>query len=362
MKKNLNEIDEKKKKSNKKKDDILEYSKKKFGNYVFKLPDKNEKYSSLDFIHTGSYYLNYIITGDMMCGAPKGKMIEFFGSESVGKTSIALSISKHAAKNGARVLYGDFERGLNQYYASQMNIDPEYFYYFKPDFGEQGFDMAEELINKFNFDLFICDSVGGARTRSQMEGNYSKENMGVHSRLFGKVSTRFSKLADKKQFAFILINQLSSVIGQYGKTEDTKGGKSLKFFEWCRIQCKTLRANKIVSKVKTLDDVVESKEETVEDEEENKKEKEEVGILVNCKTVKNKLYIPQKTCQLKLLYGFGFDEVWDLANFLAIKGIVDSNKERTKLKYKKKAYNTVDFFELFEKNNSLKEEIVNQIK
>ena len=355
----------KKRKSKGQGDEILDYIKEKYGtDKIFKLPPKASKYQPEDFVSFGLYSLNEIVTGDYRCGPPRKRIVEIFGPESVGKTTTALSVSKETANNKQRVLYCDVEHGLNQYYASQMKINPEYFYYIQPDCAEEAFTMSEDLLKKFNFDLFVLDSVGGLTPRTVLEGNYDESNMGKSARLMSKAVRRLAPLLSKRNTAAIFINQLSSKIGGYGLKEDTAGGRKLKYYLWVRIEARTPRKGKILANLGRgrIGDVIEATDEEAK-EAKKKKEKDsktEVGILVNVKTVKNKLYAPQRFCKLKIIYGKGFDKEYDFLSYLDAKAIIKWGNKR--LNYNGKSYDTRVFIEKYHKDKTFKDQIQKEIK
>jgi recombination protein RecA len=362
------------KKKTVKKDPIIDYVHKNYGRYIFKLPEKDEKYNSEDFIHSGSYFLNYIMTGDFLCGyAKRGRIVELFGKEGVAKTTLALSACNETLLFG-KVLYGNAELGLNEFYAKNLIIkNHKNFYYFHAPYGEQFFEIAENLLKKFKFDLFVLDSIGGTKPKKWKEGKYEKSDMGRHSTLVGKATDRIITLLERKKTAGIFINQLAGVIGEWGSPTNTKGGKTLKFLEWVRLQLTAPRDDKVEEKIKSLDDVVEDQsEEEIEDEEETKKKKinkEEIGTVITVKAVKNKLFIPQKSCQIKLIYGKGFDKIYDLVGFLKYKNVIITNKktmktfdsEKDKVKYKDEKFSAVDFYNKFETDKKFREEIIKEV-
>lgn len=353
----------KKKKGGSEGDEILDYIKDKYGtDRIFKLPPKASKYSPEDFVSFGLYSLNEIVTGDYRCGPPRKRIIEIFGPESVGKTTTALSVSKETANSKKKVLYCDVEHGLNQYYASQMKINPDYFYYIQPDCAEEAFTMSEDLLKKFNFDLYVLDSVGGLTPRTVLEGDYNESNMGKSARLMSKAVRRLAPLLSKRNTAAIFINQLSSKIGGYGLKEETAGGRKLKYYLWVRIEARTPRKGKILERIGKgkISDMVEATEDEAEEAKDEKGTKSEVGILVNVKTVKNKLYSPQRFCKLKIIYGKGFDKEYDFLSYLDAKGIIKWGKKR--LSYKGKAFATSAFIEKYHKDKTFKAQVQSDIK
>jgi len=357
------------------KDPILEYVNKAYGKgKIFKLPDKEDGYNPSDFIDTGSLCLNYLITGDYRCGIPRRKPIEIFGPESVGKTTLALHVAIEASKQKYRILDCDAERGLNEYYAKQLGIDNKLFYYFHSDNGEESFTITEDLIEKFHWDLYIYDSVGGMRSRAIMENGYDDQNMGSNARLMTKAVTRLSKYFFKYNIAPIFINQIGSKIGGYGNPEETKGGKTFKYFLWCRLEVRAPRGDKIEIKTKilnkgSLNDVINEEEISEHRKYKKKKEKEEkpkkktieTGTIITVKSVKNKLFMPRRTCKIKIDYGKGIDKKFDLIEYLDMQGIVQ-RVGKSKIFYNDKNIMIESFFKKYNRDENFRKKISDLIE
>jgi protein RecA len=358
-----------------KEDSIIEYINKTYGdNKIFKLPEKNKEYNPKDFIPTGSKCLNYIISGSYKLGVPRRKAIELYGPESVGKTTLALHIALEATKQKYKVLDCDTERGLNEFYAKNLGIDNKLFYYYFAENGEESFTIAEDLLEKFPWDVFIYDSVGGMKCRAIMENGYDDSNMGNNAKLMGKAITRLSKYFNKYNIAPIFINQIGSTIGGYGNPDETKGGKTLKYYLWCRLEIRAPRGNKIEMKVKmlqkgTLDEVVD--EETIKENKKFKKKKEkkekvksetvETGTIITVKSVKNKLFMPRRTCRIKIDYGYGIDKNFDLLEYMDMRNLVKRFGEH-KIIYNEKSIMNDNFIKKYNNDIEFKNRIDNLIE
>ena len=364
------EIQKKVKEEKIQKDSIIDYIDRTYGKgKIFKLPEKNLGYSPKDFIDTGSKCLNYLITGNYKCGAPRKKAIEFYGPESVGKTTLALHVAIEATKQKLKTLDCDAERGLNEYYAKKLGIDPAYFYYFNSDNGEESFTMTEDLIEKFPWDLYIYDSIGGMKCRAIMENGYDDQNMGNNAKLIGKAITRLSKYFSKYNIAAILINQVGSNIGGYGSPEETKGGKTLKYFLWCRLEIRAPRGDKVELKIKTiskgtLNDVIDEEEIKKDKKFKKKKEKKEkiknktieTGTILTVKSVKNKLFMPRRVTRVKINYGVGICKDFDLIEYLDMQNLVQRVGEN-KIIYNGKTVLNQKFIEKYHKDENFKKKI-----
>lgn len=322
------------KKTVKKEDSVVEYVNKTYGkDRIFKLPKKADEYDPKNFISSGSLCLNYIITGDYRCGFPRKRPIEIFGNESVGKSTLALHVAKEAYRNKQMTLFCDVENGLNEFYAKKLGIGNEFFYYFISDFGEESFEMSDDLLKRFKFDLFIYDSIGGMRTRSVIEGGYDDKNIGDHAKLTGNAAIKLGKIFRKKNIAAIFINQLGvGNISGFGNPNDTKGGKTLKFQLWTRLEVVAPRSEKVEQKQKgSLDDIIETKEEEKPKTKKDKKKKKpaldtvETGTIITVKSIKNKLFLPRRICRMKVNYGRGFDKAFDLIEYLDMQKLAKRN-------------------------------------
>jgi len=354
-----------------KKQDPFEYIKKKYGEgKIFSLPEKNEGYNPKDFINSGSMCLNYIMTGDYRCGFPKNRPIELSGREGVCKSTLALTASKYATRNKKMVLYSDAENGLNEHYAKQLKINRDYFHFFISDNMEEAFEISEDLLSNFDYDMFVFDSIGGSRPKSYMEGDYSDKNIGSHAKLTGKGVLRLGKICIHKNTAMVLINQIGdSNFGGFGPTSDTKGGKTLKFQLWIRVELTAPRGGKVEEKIKqkgTLDDVIDVEKNKEEDAEDGKKKKSisntiETGTIIRAKTIKNKFFVPYRTCRLKLIYGKGFDKKFDFLEYLDMHGLAKRDGKK-KIIYNKKGMLNSSFWKKYKEDDVFKKEIWEKIE
>lgn len=262
---------------------------------------KSYKYDLKNFISTGSRCINDMLTGDRRCGIPIGHITEMYGPEGVGKSTLALHIAAEATMNKIKVGYVDAEHAMEEKYALDIGVDPKYFYLIQPNCGEQAFDMIQDLV-KAGFGLLVGDSVDAFVPRRIIEGDMEAQHMGVHARLMGKGIRKLLGKIKRSNTAVLFINQLRMNIGNYGNPETTTGGKALKFYAFIRMDVRAPRGGKI--------------------EIEEKEKKVEKGILIKLKTVKNKVYLPFRRCEVNLFYGKGIDRNDDLIRYLDSKGII----------------------------------------
>lgn len=258
------------------------------------MPLKSAERVKVEAISTGSLALD-IATG--VGGIPKGKIIEIFGPESSGKTTLALHVIAEAQKKGGIAVFIDAEHALDPKYAQKIGVDVDNLYISQPDYGEQALEIAESLLRSGAVDVIVIDSVAALVPKDELEGEIGEAHVGKQARLMAQALRKLKSLAHNANAAVIFINQLREKIGvMFGNPETTPGGRALKFFADMRLD------------VRRVGDAKEG---------DNK-----VGSRVRVKVVKNKLAPPFKEAEFDMIYGEGICKLCDLVDTASELGVI----------------------------------------
>jgi recombination protein RecA len=299
---------------------------------VMKMDDKNVV--AVDVISTGSFGLDMALG---VGGFPKGRVIEIYGPESSGKTTLAISCIAEAQKKGGLCAFIDAEHAFDQFYAQKLGVNTSDLLISQPDDGEQALEIADNLIRSGAIDVIVIDSVAALVPRAEIEGDMGDSKMGLQARLMSQALRKLTGTINKTGCICIFINQLREKIGvMFGNPETTTGGNALKFYASVRLDIRR------IGQIKDGDEIV--------------------GNRTKVKVAKNKVAPPFRVVEFDIMYGRGISRVGEVLDLSVDNGIVQKSGSWFSYGSTKLGQGRDSVKELLEDNQELLKEIEAKLK
>lgn len=288
----------------------------------------------VDVIPSGSLLIDAALG---VGGYPKGRIIEIYGPESSGKTTLALHAISEAQKKGGRAAFVDAEHSIDPLYAKNLGVDIDELILSQPDSGEEALEIVEMLANSGAFDIIVVDSVAALVPQAELDGEMGDNQVGLQARLMSKAMRKLAGILNSHSCTVIFINQLREKVGVlYGNPETTTGGRALKFYASVRIDIRRSEAIKNGTSI--------------------------IGNTVNVKIVKNKVAPPFKNCQVDIIYGKGISKTNEILELGVQKGILTKSGSWFEYNGERFANGKEAAKNFLEEHKDLLEELANKIK
>ena len=299
---------------------------------IMKLGDRPNE--AIDAISTGSISLD---TALGIGGLPKGRIIEIYGPESSGKTTLAIHAIAESQKKGGIAAFIDAEHAFDPVYARKLGVDVDNLLVSQPDNGEQALEIADNLIRSGAIDIIVIDSVAALTPKSEIDGEMGDSKVGLHARLMSQALRKMTSTISKTGCCCIFINQLREKIGvMFGNPETTTGGNALKFYASVRLDIRRIQA--------------------IKDGDQN------IGNRVKVKVVKNKVAPPFRTCEFDLMFGEGISKQGEIVDLGVETGIIKKSGSWFSYGESKLAQGREGVKALLRDNPELSEELETQIR
>ena len=270
-------------------------------------------------------------------GMPRGRIIEIYGPESSGKTTLALQVVASAQRAGGIAAYIDAEHALDPDYAAKLGVSIEDMLISQPDSGEQALEIAETLVRSNSVDVIVIDSVAALVRKAELDGEMGDSHMGLQARLMSQALRKLTGIVSTSNTCFIFINPLRDKIGvMFGSPETTTGGKALKFYASVRIDIRRIGAIKEGDKM--------------------------VGNRTRVKVVKNKVAPPFHECEFDIMYGEGISREGDLIDLASAKNIVEKSGAWFSYKGERLGQGRENVKNMLKENTELRDRIEHEVK
>src|SRR5574344_2639253 len=294
----------------------------------------DEADTKIDVISTGCMTLDLALG---IGGMPRGRIIEIYGPESSGKTTVALHVVAEAQKMGGTAAFIDAEHALDPIYAGKIGVNMNELYISQPDTGEQALDICESLVKSGAVDIIVIDSVAALTPKAEIDGEMGDSFIGLQARLMSQALRKLTAIVNKTKTCVIFINQLREKVGvMFGSPETTPGGKALKFYSSIRLD---------VRKVDTIKDG-----------------ENFIGNRTRVKVVKNKLASPFKTAEFDLMYGKGISNIGCLVDVALDNNIIEKSGSWFSYNDQKIGQGKENVKQYLDQNEQLKSEIETKVK
>lgn len=293
-----------------------------------------QEHQKIDVIPTGCLTLDMALG---IGGIPRGRVIEIYGPESSGKTTVSLHVIAESQKLGGTAAFIDAEHALDPDYAQKLGVDIKELYLSQPDNGEQALNICEMLVKSSSVDIVVVDSVAALTPKAEIDGEMGDSHVGLQARMMSQALRKLTGIINKSNTTVIFINQLREKVGvMFGSPETTTGGKALKFYASIRLD---------VRKVDTIKDGANI-----------------VGNRTRVKVVKNKLAPPFKTAEFDIIYGKGVSQVGCLVDLAVEAGIIKKSGAWFSYNDEKIGQGKENTKDYIEKNPALFEELMAKVK
>ena len=303
-------------------------------NAIMKLGDRKKINKNIEVISTGSLALD---TALGVGGVPKGRIVEIYGPESSGKSTLALHAVAAVQKAGGTCAYIDTEHALNSTYAQAIGIDIDNMFLSQPDYGEQALEIAETLVRSNAIDMIIIDSVAALVPRAEIEGEMGDHHVGLQARLMSQALRKITGNIQRSGATVVFINQIRMKIGvMFGSPETTTGGNALKFYSSVRLDIRR------IGSVKEGDEVT--------------------GNETRVKVVKNKVSPPFKQAEFQIMYGLGINQEGEILDFGNKLGLVEKSGAFYKLDGESIGQGKSKASQFLKENAKVKNKLVKEIR